>query len=66
MHLTPALAAIVHIVTGAAGCNENDGACLNPIVTPRLPWSAFRSSAQGTYAYGHLNIVNDTHLYLDR
>lgn len=57
--------AIVHIITGAAGCNEGDGSCLNPIEKPRMPWSAFHSSAQGTYAYGHLNVVNDTHLYLD-
>ncbi|EDQ88216.1 uncharacterized protein MONBRDRAFT_26397 [Monosiga brevicollis MX1] len=57
--------AAVHLVSGAAGCNEANGACLNPILTGRLPWSAFRSSAQGTYSFGHLNIHNSTHAYFD-
>eukprot|EP00054_Salpingoeca_dolichothecata_P008179 m.46758 g.46758 ORF g.46758 m.46758 type:complete len:541 (+) comp17555_c0_seq2:89-1711(+) len=57
--------AMVHIVTGAAGCNEDDGACLNPIAGPLGPWSAFRSSAEGTYVYNHLEVHNATHLYLD-
>eukprot|EP00730_Choanoeca_flexa_P016235 TRINITY_DN7632_c0_g1_i1.p1 TRINITY_DN7632_c0_g1~~TRINITY_DN7632_c0_g1_i1.p1 ORF type:complete len:542 (+),score=125.05 TRINITY_DN7632_c0_g1_i1:31-1656(+) len=56
---------IVHLVSGAAGCNEADGACLNPIVTARLPWSAFRSSMQGTYSFGHLKVYNSTHLYFN-
>jgi hypothetical protein len=25
-------AAMVHIISGAAGCNEDNGACLNPII----------------------------------
>ncbi|KAL6059117.1 Purple acid phosphatase [Balamuthia mandrillaris] len=53
----------VHIISGAAGCNEQDGVCVNPIKTPGGPWSAFRSSGNTTYGYGRMIIYNDTHLY---
>jgi hypothetical protein len=44
----------VHILTGAAGNQEDlDG------FGPPGPWTAFRSA---TYGYGHLNVVNATHL----
>jgi hypothetical protein len=48
----------VHIVTGAAGCNENLGACINPIHKHRGPWSAFYLQAEGTYSYGRLTVFN--------
>ncbi len=50
--------AAVHIVTGAAGCNENLGACYNPIKQHRGPWSAFYLQAAGTYSYGRLTAHN--------
>lgn len=54
--------AAVHIVSGQAGCNENDGACVNSIGDPLGPWSAFRSSREGTYSYGRLFAPNATHM----
>lgn len=57
--------AMVHLVTGAAGCNEGDGACLNPILFKFGEWSAFHSSVEGTYSYGHMRVYNSTHLYWD-
>jgi len=53
----------VHLISGAAGCNENDGYCINPIRGPKGPWSAFSSSGKTTYGYGHLEIMNSTHIY---
>lgn len=53
----------VHIITGFAGCNEDDGACLNPIGPPLGNWSAFRQSKEGTYTYGRLIVGNATHLH---
>ena len=55
----------IHIVSGAAGCNESDGACLNPILKHLGPWSAFYSQAPGTYSYGRLEVLNSTHLKWD-
>jgi len=55
----------VHIITGAAGCNEDTGDCLNMITKPQGPWSALRSSGKQTYGYGHLIPYNSTHLYWD-
>lgn len=37
----------VHIISGAAGCNEQDGICFNAILGPKGPWSAFRSWLPG-------------------
>ena len=46
----------VHIVTGAAGCDENlDKFDKGPLGD----WSAIRIA---DYGYGRLNILNDTHL----
>jgi len=50
----------VHIVTGAAGCEEDldkfdDGAL--------GPWSAMRIS---DYGYGHVIVQNDTHLFWEQ
>jgi len=53
----------VNIVTGFAGCNEVDGACLNPIGPPLGPWSAYRQAIEGTYTYSRLRVVNNTHLH---
>ena len=54
-----------HIVTGTAGCNEQAGACINPIPGPRGDWSAFHSANRLMYGYGHLQAVNGTHLWWD-
>ena len=54
-----------HIVTGTAGCNEQAGACINPIPGPRGDWSAFHSANRLMYGYGHLQAVNATHLSWD-
>eukprot|EP01104_Vermistella_antarctica_P006019 TRINITY_DN16758_c0_g1_i1.p1 TRINITY_DN16758_c0_g1~~TRINITY_DN16758_c0_g1_i1.p1 ORF type:complete len:479 (-),score=109.41 TRINITY_DN16758_c0_g1_i1:5-1441(-) len=52
----------IHIISGAAGCDEQLGACINPILGPRGPWSAFRAWFLA-YGYGHLEVHNATHLY---
>ncbi|CAB3977176.1 Iron zinc purple acid phosphatase [Paramuricea clavata] len=52
----------VHIVSGAAGCNEAYGVCVNPMLGPRGRWSAYRSWFPGEYGYGRLYIANATHL----
>ena len=54
-----------HIVTGTAGCNEQAGACINPIPGPRGDWSAFHSANRLMYGYGHLQAANATHLWWD-
>ena len=51
---------MVHIVTGAAGCNEDAGTCINPILKSRGNWSAFYLQAPGTYSYGRLTAHNST------
>jgi hypothetical protein len=56
----------VHIISGAAGCNELDGICLDPILRPRGPWSAFRSWLPGLYGYGLLKATNATHLFWEQ
>ncbi|PIK46938.1 putative iron/zinc purple acid phosphatase-like protein isoform X2 [Apostichopus japonicus] len=53
----------VHIIGGAAGCNEFDKVCINPIFGPKGPWSAFRSWFPGLYGVGKLFVVNATHLH---
>ena len=53
----------IHIITGAAGCNEDDGDCLNPIPKARGNWSAFHLSGKNAYGYGHLRPMNHTHMY---
>lgn len=53
----------MQIISGAAGCNEDFGECINPIKGPKGSWSAFRSSGKKTYGYGRLEVKNDTHLY---
>ncbi|XP_022103392.1 acid phosphatase type 7-like [Acanthaster planci] len=52
----------VHIIGGAAGCNDWYGSCLDPILYPRGPWSAFRSWLPGLYGIGKLIIHNATHI----
>jgi len=56
----------VHLISGAAGCNEQDGYCVNPIAGPLGPWSAFRSSGPTTYGFGRLEIHNATHVYWEQ
>lgn len=56
----------VHLISGAAGCNEFLGICVNPILGPRGPWSAFRSWLPGLYGYGLLKAPNATHLYWEQ
>ncbi|XP_062501462.1 acid phosphatase type 7-like [Corticium candelabrum] len=53
----------VHIISGAAGCNEYFGICVNPMLGPKGPWSAFRSWLPGLYGYGLLKAQNATHLH---
>ena len=54
----------VHLITGAAGCNESDGLCENPILRSKGNWSAFRTEGIfHPYSYGFLRAVNDTHIY---
>ncbi|XP_071958115.1 acid phosphatase type 7-like [Antedon mediterranea] len=52
----------VHIITGAAGCNEFNKICINPMLGPIKSWSAFRAWLPGLYSYGKLMIANATHL----
>eukprot|EP00497_Spongosphaera_streptacantha_P002618 TRINITY_DN3213_c0_g1_i1.p1 TRINITY_DN3213_c0_g1~~TRINITY_DN3213_c0_g1_i1.p1 ORF type:complete len:123 (+),score=8.00 TRINITY_DN3213_c0_g1_i1:93-461(+) len=54
--------AMIQIVSGAAGCNEDKGACINPILAHRGPWSAFYLQAQGTYSYTRFTVFNATTL----
>eukprot|EP01013_Petalomonas_cantuscygni_P023245 TRINITY_DN44641_c0_g1_i1.p1 TRINITY_DN44641_c0_g1~~TRINITY_DN44641_c0_g1_i1.p1 ORF type:complete len:685 (+),score=80.08 TRINITY_DN44641_c0_g1_i1:120-2174(+) len=53
--------AMVQIISGFAGCNEVDGMCIDPILTPGGDWSAHRTSAPGMYSYGRLVLLNATH-----
>lgn len=53
----------IHLITGAAGCNEGNGLCENPILHSKGNWSAFRTEgAFHPYSYGFLNAINSTHL----
>lgn len=57
----------MHMISGAAGCNESGGLCFNPILRPLGDWSAFRTMGiKSPYSYGHLRPVNATHLYMDQ
>ncbi|XP_073233636.1 acid phosphatase type 7-like [Porites lutea] len=56
----------VHIISGAAGCNEFYGICVNPMLGPRGPWSAFREWFPGNAGYGKLRIVNSTHVFWEQ
>jgi len=49
-------AAPIHIVIGAAGCQED----LDLYDGDTYPWSAFRADK---YGFGVMNIYNDTHIY---
>ncbi len=50
----------VHIVAGAAGCEENLGVFDKG---PLGSWSALRIS---DYGYGHVTVVNETHLHWEQ
>lgn len=56
----------VHLVTGAAGCDEGYGYCIDPMGQDPGAWSAFRTWWPGTYGYGHLDVHNDTHLHWEQ
>ncbi|XP_068706650.1 acid phosphatase type 7-like isoform X2 [Montipora foliosa] len=56
----------VHLISGAAGCNEALGICVNPMLGPRGPWSAFREWFPGNAGFGKLRIVNSTHVYWEQ
>ncbi len=50
----------IHIVSGAAGCDED----LDPFEDAYRPaWSAFRAS---TYSYGEFTVHNHTHLHYEQ
>lgn len=54
----------IHLITGAAGCNESDGLCENPILRSKGDWSAFRTGGFfHPYSYGFLRAMNSTHIY---
>ncbi|CAH1779177.1 unnamed protein product [Owenia fusiformis] len=55
-----------HIIGGAAGCNEQFGLCADVVLSPRGPWSAFRSWLPGLNGYGRLKVFNNTHLYYEQ
>lgn len=50
--------AAVHIITGAAGCQEKT----DPFIPHPHPWSAYRSS---DYGFGRMQVFNATHLYFE-
>lgn len=56
----------VHLISGAAGCNEVLGICLDPMLGPRGPWSAFREWFPGNAGFGKLRIENSTHVYWEQ
>ncbi|XP_035679023.1 acid phosphatase type 7-like isoform X1 [Branchiostoma floridae] len=56
----------VHIISGAAGCNEFDGVCVNPMMGPKGPWSAYRAWVPGLYGYGRLRVQNSTHVHWEQ
>ena len=57
----------IHLITGAAGCNESDGLCLNPILRSKGDWSAYRTGGFfHPYSYGHLKAFNQTVVYWDQ
>mmetsp|Transcript_17743 Transcript_17743/g.38532 ORF Transcript_17743/g.38532 Transcript_17743/m.38532 type:complete len:431 (-) Transcript_17743:105-1397(-) len=53
--------AMVHIISGCAGCNEGDGTCMNPMLGPKGPWSAKRGWLF-KYGYAHMEVANATHV----
>ncbi|XP_067052534.1 acid phosphatase type 7-like isoform X3 [Acropora muricata] len=56
----------IHLISGAAGCNEVLGICLDPMLGPRGPWSAFREWFPGNAGFGKLRIENSTHVYWEQ
>ncbi|XP_029186649.2 acid phosphatase type 7-like isoform X1 [Acropora millepora] len=56
----------IHLISGAAGCNEILGICLDPMLGPRGPWSAFREWFPGNAGFGKLRIENSTHVYWEQ
>jgi len=54
----------IHLITGAGGCNEDNGLCVNPIRHSKGDWSAFRTEGPfHPYSYGFLFAYNRTHAY---
>ncbi len=49
----------IHIISGAAGCNEQHGLCINPIYESKGTWSAFRTMGFfHPYSYGHFRVIS--------
>ncbi len=57
----------VHLISGAAGCNEDSGLCENPILHSKGDWSAYRTFGYfHPYSYGHLRPYNNSAMYWDQ
>jgi len=52
----------VHLISGTAGCDEDIWWCINPMMGPKGPWSAFREWVPGTHGYARMTVHNSTHL----
>ena len=56
--------AMIHIVSGQAGCNEDNGICVNPIFSwQQGPWSAKYFWLPWMSSYAKLKVHNGTHLH---
>ena len=57
----------VHVIAGAAGCNENKGECLNPMGPAAGAWSRARLAGDpAQYGYSRFWAVNATHWHLEQ
>lgn len=64
---TSAPRAPVHIIAGAAGCNEDHGDCLNPMGPPAGTWSRARLAGNPQqYGYSRFWADNATHWHLEQ
>jgi hypothetical protein len=57
----------VHVIAGAAGCNENKGECLNPMGPAAGNWSRARLAGDPEqYGYSRFWATNATHWHLEQ
>jgi hypothetical protein len=57
----------VHVIAGAAGCNENKGECLNPMGPAAGNWSRARLAGDPEqYGYSRFWAANATHWHLEQ
>ncbi len=57
----------VHIIAGAAGCNEDEGECLNPMGEAAGTWSRARLAGDPVqYGYSRFWASNATHWHLEQ